>query len=211
MLVRLVCHLLEDAIRNISGPLGVRLRRIYYKTRCKNFGKNVSIDTGVTIQHPQYVSLYDNVWIDKNVTIIAGPYNPTQQVRLVGSQSVAVGEVIVGKNSHLGIGTVVQGHAGVSIGNCFTSSAFCCLYSLSNDPTECRSGTTGAAARYVAASIEIGNNVWLGLHTVVVGATIADDCFAKPFSLLRGNYEKGWIVEGTPAKPVRPRFPEAQS
>ncbi len=205
---KLVFHLIEDAIRNVSGPFGVRLRRMYYRFRCKHFGAGVTIEIGVTIQQPQFVSLGDRVWIDKNVTIIAGPYRPSPRVKVVGSPSDDAGCVIIGDRSHVGIGTVIQGHAGVTIGDCFTSSAYSCIYSLSNDPALCRSGTTGIDACYLAASIAIGRNVWLGLHTVVVGADIGDDCFLKPFSVARGVFSSGWVLEGNPAKPIHRRLKE---
>ena len=118
--------------------------------------------------------------------------------------------MIIGNDSHLSIGTIVQGHGGVAIGDQFGSSAGCFIYSLSNDPRRCRFGTVGGASNdvhYVETPVKIGRNVWLGLKVIVIGGTIHDDVFVKPNALVFvRDIAANQIAEGQPARAIGPRF-----
>lgn len=202
---------IEDLLRNVSGPIGIYLRRIYYRMRFKKFGKKVSIDVGVCFTNPHFISIGDNVWIDRQAVLIAGPPSKADGHKSVPNPKCEVqpGEISIGGYSHIGIGTIIQGHAGVEIGEFFTTSARCSIYSLSNDPRQCSFGTVGNSeqgASYIATPIKIGRNVWLGLNCIVLGATIGDDCFAKPFSLLLGTYSNNQLLSGNPATGLGPRL-----
>jgi len=206
-------ELLESVLRNIGSPVGILLRRAYYRVRLKSCGKKVCIDCGVFLTNPQYITLGDNVTLDKHVVITAGPAGHPERTRTVRSSDCVAepGYVIIGKHSHVGIGTIIQGHGGVVIGEDFTSSSHCTIYSLSNDPKACRHGTVGADGRpvyYVATPTYIGRNVWLGLKVIVVGHTIGDDVFVKACSVVSANLEANSICAGQPAARVGPRFPD---
>jgi hypothetical protein len=57
-----------------------------------------------------------------------------------------------GSFSHIGIGTVIQGHGGVQAGDYFTSSAGCRIYSFSNDYRESRAGMMATGSSVPAIS-----------------------------------------------------------
>jgi acetyltransferase-like isoleucine patch superfamily enzyme len=57
----------------LPGAIGFKLRYRFWKNRLKFLGKNVKIDVGVYFQNPQFISIDDNCWIDRNVIILAGP------------------------------------------------------------------------------------------------------------------------------------------
>ena len=57
----------------MPGAVGDRLRRAYYRRRLLHLGKDVRIDVGVQIVHPEHVSIGDRVWIDKYAVLLAGP------------------------------------------------------------------------------------------------------------------------------------------
>ncbi|MGQ9571366.1 MAG: hypothetical protein ACUVUQ_11130, partial [Thermodesulfovibrionales bacterium] len=59
-------------ITHISGPTGRKIRYWYWKKRFKKCGKNVFIDEGVIIQNPEWISVGDNVWIDRYCVLLAG-------------------------------------------------------------------------------------------------------------------------------------------
>lgn len=63
--------MIDDIIRHISGRLGIRLRRIYYRRVLKSAGKNLVIETGVYFQSPASIAVGNDVWIDKNSILIA--------------------------------------------------------------------------------------------------------------------------------------------
>lgn len=203
--------LVECSLRNLGSVIGVSLRRLYYKRRLKACGRNLCIDCGVFLVNPRYISLGDNVVIDKHVIMTAGPAGDAARTKRVANPycEAQLGEIVIGNNCHLGIGTIVQGHGGVSIGDYFTTSSHCKIYSLSNDPQRCLTGTVGGAANdvyYVQSPVKIGQNVWLGLQTIVIGNTIGDNVFLKPNSLVVEDISSNSIASGQPARVTVTRF-----
>src|SRR5882757_2441613 len=96
-----------DTIRNISGPLGIRLRRLYYRRLLKSAGNNLVIDTGVFFQSPESISIGDNVWIDKNSILNAEKLPEKKRLTRMTPEvsDLEEGQIHIGSNTHLGIGT----------------------------------------------------------------------------------------------------------
>ncbi len=201
----------EDLIRPLSGSLGKKLRFWYYKKRLGACGENVFIDTGVFFLNSKDIMLGDNCWIDKNCVLIAGALQKTNVIEKFSQsydQPPLPGKLCIGHNAHIGIGTVIQAHGGVSVGNYFTTSAHCRIFSLSNDPYKCRKGTVGEAndIHYVLTPVVIENNVWLGLNVSVIGSHIQSDVFVQPHSIVTGTIPGNSVAAGSPAKKIRSRF-----
>ncbi|HEY7160862.1 MAG TPA: acyltransferase [Acidobacteriota bacterium] len=211
MLKSIFLNLIEDFLRNFSGSLGFALRRGYYKNRLANCGRQARIDTGVYFSNPGSISLGNNVWIDKNSHLIAGwPAIKEDSIKYKVSptNNIERGKIIIGNNVHLGIDTIIQGHGGVSIGNNFTSSHGARIYSFSNDPYKCKSGTHHPDEKiyYVLSPVDIRDNVWLGINVIVVGNTIHNDCFIQPGSVVTSDIAPNSIAAGFPAKRIKERF-----
>jgi acetyltransferase-like isoleucine patch superfamily enzyme len=102
-------------------------------------------------------------------------------------------------------------HGGVRISDCFTTSAGTKIYSFSNEPAKCRSGTTEFGRNdtgYRVTPVIIDRHVWLGLDASVIGAQIGDDCCMRPQTVVTGNIPSGYIVEGPKAEIRGHRFPD---
>ena len=69
----------QGYIRNISGPLGRKIRYKYYRKRFLVCGKNVVIDEGVYFDNPKLISIKDNVWIDRNTVLTAGAFDKSSR------------------------------------------------------------------------------------------------------------------------------------
>ena len=204
--------MIADMIRNISGPLGIRLRRLYYKRLLKSAGSNLIIETGVFFQSPGSITVGDNVWIDKNSILIAGKLPEKKNLTRInhGISEMEEGQIRIGSNAHLGIGTIIQGHGTVKLQDYFTSSAGCKIYSFSNDYRNCRSGTIETDQQnppaYILGPVSIGRNVWLGLNVSVISADIGDDTFIMPHSVVSRPVGKNSVAMGSPAIRTRDRF-----
>jgi acetyltransferase-like isoleucine patch superfamily enzyme len=204
--------MIGDMIRNISGPLGIRLRRLYYRKRLRTAGKGLVIETGVFFQSPGDITVGDHVWIDKNCVLIAGRLPEKKKIKRVnaGAGSPKEGEILIGSNSHVGIGTIIQGHGGVKLDDNFTSSAGCKIYSFSNDYRQCRNGTTEAGNQYspayILGPIRIGRNVWLGLNVSILSTDIGEDVFIMPNSVVSKPVQKNAVAQGSPAVRIHDRF-----
>ena len=204
--------MIGDLIRNISGPLGIGLRRLYYKRLLKMAGKGLVIETGVYFQSPGNISIGDYVWIDKNCLLIAGKLPEKKKLKRVnkGAGIPEEGEIRIGSNTHLGIGTIIQGHGGVQLEDNFTSSAGCKIYSFSNDYRNSRHGTNEAGGQsppaYILGPIRIGRNVWLGLNVSVLSTDIGEDTFIMPNSVVSKPVQKNAVAQGSPAVRIHDRF-----
>lgn len=208
MLLRLIYYFVEDMIRGLSGPLGYRLRQAWYSRRLSRCGSNLRIEPGVYILGADHISLGNNVWLDRGVVLTAG--KPRSSARIIKGVEPD-GLMEIGSDCHIGIQTVITAHGGVRIGDYFTTSAGVRIYSFSNDPAECRCGTTEFGRNdpgYRVTPVKIGRNVWLGLDVLVLGADIGDDCFMRPQTVVTGKIPSGYIVDGPKADLRGYRFPE---
>jgi acetyltransferase-like isoleucine patch superfamily enzyme len=194
----IVLDFIESVLRNLDGRLGRYLRYNYYRRRLKHCGKGVSIDCGVYLVNPSRICLGEKVWLDKNVILIAGEMNlEGKKFRLIENMRFTgeTGEIYIGAHSHVGIGTIIQGHGGVYIEKYFTSSAGCKIYSVSNDEKECRTGTM-INEGYIIHPVSIGENVWLGLHAIVLGHNIGNNAFVKSNSVISRDLDPGITYDG---------------
>jgi acetyltransferase-like isoleucine patch superfamily enzyme len=153
----------------------------------------------------------DDVWIDKNVVIIAGPAPHGKKRDLQPRSPLApqAGRVMIGSKSHIGIGTVIQGHGGAMIAEHFTTSPYCLIVSQSNDYNKCRHGTIPSGDNdvyYIESPVCIGYNVWLGARVSVFGHKIGSNTFVRPGSLVISDIAPNTVADGSPAKSVRNRF-----
>lgn len=204
--------IVETIIRNISGRLGIFLRRLYYSKRFAQCGKNLRIDEGVIIQGAEYIYIGDNVWIDKYCILIAGKVDiQSERVKVKQNKNYPYreGELHIGSNVHIAPQCIIQAHGGVSIGNYFTASAGSKIYSLSNDVRKCKHGTQFSnEIWYILAPICIEDNVWLGLNTIVLSGTIKKNSFIAPNSVVMTDIEENSFASGNPAKKIKDRFIE---
>lgn len=207
---KIIFSLIESLIRDISGPVGRKIRYLYYKHRFAQCGRNVIIDEGVIFENPEKMYLGNNVWIDKCCILIAGERsipNKYVTVKVNRSYKFREGELHIGSNVHIGPQCIIQAHGGVSIGDYFTASAGSKIYSLSNDVKKCRHGTNTTKEKYyILSPIVIKENVWIGLNSIVLGGTIEKDSFIAPNTVVLGNIEENSFVAGSPGRRVKNRF-----
>lgn len=209
MVLRVIYSVIETLLRNISGGLGRRFRYLYYKSRFRNCGQNIQIDEGVFFENPGNISLGSNVWIDKQCIFITGKLKiPIENItKQINPESIEEGALVIGDNVHLGIGTIIQAHGGVQIGDYFTCSPGCKIYSVSNDVKKCKHGTYGEGEKhYIISPIKIEDNVWLGMNVLVLGGTIGKDSFVAANSQVVSDIHENSFAMGTPSEKIKNRF-----
>jgi acetyltransferase-like isoleucine patch superfamily enzyme len=203
----------------IPGPTGRKIRYLYWKNKFKRCGKNVYIDEGVIIQNPEWISIGDNVWIDKYCILMAGPVNMDNRLskkRENKNFKYQEGELIIGSGIHIGINSIIQAHGGVYIGNNVTMSAGVKIYSLSNMVTNPHNLSMPMYANflvkeqkqvgYIVSPIVIEDGVWIGLNSIVLGGSIGKNSFVAPYSLVLYDIEENSYASGNPAKKIKERF-----
>ena len=86
-----IFNFFESLIRNLSGPFGLIIRRMYYKLVFAKIGTDVLIDIGVVFSAPQNIICGNRVWFDTYSMI----NTPIDQIE-IGDQ------VHIGPYSYLG-------------------------------------------------------------------------------------------------------------
>ena len=206
---RILFALVEGMIADLRGPLGMRLRAAYYRTRCRAVGRNVRIGIGVVLSNPEYIEIADNCWIDDRVSVLAGP--PGRSGRRVVERHPegarpAEGTVRIGRNCHIAIGVVLQGHGGLEIGENCTIASGSMIYTLSHhyrnpddraDTTVYKFSTMAPRDEQmlVVGAVVIGANAAVGLNSVVLpGSRIGDNSWVGVAAVVRGEIPAGMIA-----------------
>jgi acetyltransferase-like isoleucine patch superfamily enzyme len=173
----------EGWLRNISGPIGRRLRLSYYRKRLKACGKGCVIEEGVHFTNPHYISLGDNVWIDKNTLLIAGAFDSTNRKYAVkGEETINWGELTIADGCHIAPFSLIQAHGGVSIGKHVTIAAGSKIYSLShhyrnlNDENDSKRYSFSSTAPkedqfLIVGNVHIGDKAAVGINSVILPGT----------------------------------------
>lgn len=221
LLTLLVTTLVEWLIVDIPGPLGRRVRRLYWRQRLAHMGRDVQIDVGVQISRPEYVSIKDNVWIDNYVVILGGPPSLGEgpfRRRDNPDFMHAEGEIHIGSNVHIANYVVVQGHGGVVIGDNVGVASGSMIYSLSHhhsnlvdrsDPKKYK--FTPMADRkdqsLISAAVVVGNDCAIGLKTVLLpGVSVGDGSWVASASVVAKTIPANALATGNPATVVKPEL-----
>lgn len=202
-----IFHLIEDIIRNISGPLGLRIRAFYYKRRFKKCGKGLRIAENVHIDGSEYMEFGDNINIDKYAILTASPEREdSNKIKYITSiYSKAINGLTIGNNAHIAIRCTIQSIGGIKIGKDFTMSEPSRIYSWSNDVKRSKSGTIREKF-YIHSPIVIKDNVWLGINLSVFKGLIEKNVFIQANSIVISDIEENTIVAGNPAVKIGKRF-----
>jgi len=202
------------------GPLGLKMRAGYYKRKLKFLGRNVQIDTGVFFQNPQFISISDNCWIDKNVVLLAGLdiSNREKVIRKNERYPGHPGEIFIGSDVHIGIGCIFSGiTGGIYISNYCGFSADCKVYAFTShyrsesNPSD-RNFCFGPMVEHnrqciVEGPVFLEENVGVALNSVILpGVTIEKNSFISVNTVVNKNVRSNSICSGNPGNVVRNRF-----
>lgn len=197
----------------LPGEAGQRLRYRYWKEKLRYLGADAKISEGVFIDQPSYVHIGENTWIDRNVVILAGPFNSKREKKTVKNASFPgePGVVYIGKNCHVGIGSIISGiSAGVYISDNCGMAAYCKLYSLTHHyksfdkPNKLVITSTQAPAEsqcLIDGAVYLGPNSGLALNcTLLPGVALPGNNGVHINSVVyKGRYEQGVRIQGDPA------------
>jgi galactoside O-acetyltransferase len=213
-----ILSLIEWMIVDIPGGLGRKTRYAYYKRRLGYIGENVIFDCGVKILNPEYVRIDSNTWIDNYTVILAGPPDSSRGAFNYKSRpgcKAALGEVIIGKNCHVAMFVVLQGHGGLEIGdNCGIASGSN-VYSMShhyrniadpNDKTLYKFSPMCPPEEQslIVSSVSIGNNCAVGLNSVLLpGTQLGEGAWLASGSVVSGAIAANTVAGGSPAKSIK--------
>jgi acetyltransferase-like isoleucine patch superfamily enzyme len=196
MILKFPADVWQMFVTGLPGPVGVALRRAFWKRRLKFLGERVLIGTGVIFQNPGHITLDDHCWIDRNVTIFAGPPTPGRITYMKENPQFTLnaGDVHIGKGVHIAPNCVLSGMGGLYIGQMSGVAANSAIYSFSHhyrnlcDRKDDYQYIYSPFARpdqqsMIMGPVFIGDYCAVGLNSVVLPGT----------SLKRGS----WVASGS--------------
>lgn len=164
------------------GRTGIIVRRQYYKRRLKYMGENVRIEPCVFFQHPEFISIGNNCWIDKGVILLAGKPNAGKNRRLIrGKNRDFEGEIILSNDIHIAPYCTISGMGGLTIGNNTGIGSKVSIYTYTQ--------VSLTPNILYANGLVIGENVVIGVHSALLGVSRIDSGeIIKPNSFLSGTF-----------------------
>jgi acetyltransferase-like isoleucine patch superfamily enzyme len=179
------------AIQHMPGPLGFKLRQIYYRRRFRLVGNGFLVDPEVDIIGPENISLGDFAYIGR------------------GSQLVAPeGYISIGDRCHLT--SWILGHGGVEIGNCVGCAGAILSASDTYAGGARMSGpmVPSEQRNLKKAPVVIEDDAFIGRYSMVMpGVRIGQGAIVGPHSLVVRNVKPWTVVMGSPAKKIGDREP----
>lgn len=208
LIFRFPLDLFQMFVTYLPGRIGIALRYAYWKKQLKFIGRRVIIDVNVHFQNPEFISLDDNTWIDRNVIILAGPPNRGRIIfeKINLEFPLKKGEVYIGKNTHIAPNSVLSGIGGLYIGCNCTIAANSSVFSFShhyrnllNREDQYQYSFTSMARldqqSMILSPIYIGDYSAVGLHTVILpGTTIKRGCWVAAGSIVSGSSDEQTVI-----------------
>ena len=177
-------------INHWPGPIGMKIRQLYYRFRFGGMGTNVLIGTGVQMTAPKRIKISDYVFIDHHVTLDA-----------------LLGEIVIGRRIHIAPYAVIAGAGGVYLDDYSAVGAFARLYSHSEAPVDGKrmSGPMipESMKGMVTAPVRLGKDALVGTGAVLLpGVTLGEGAIVGANSLVPANTTiPPWsIYAGVPAR-----------
>jgi acetyltransferase-like isoleucine patch superfamily enzyme len=177
-------------IRSWPGPVGMKLRQVYFRFRFGAMGRNVLIGAGVEVTAPKRIKVADYVFIDRHVTLDA-----------------LAGEIVVGRRIHIAPFAVIAGAGGVYLGDYVGVGAFARIYSHSEAPVDGKrmSGPMipESMKGMITAPVRLGKDALVGTGAVLLpGVTLGEGAIVGANSLVPANTNvPAWtIYAGVPAR-----------
>jgi acetyltransferase-like isoleucine patch superfamily enzyme len=204
-----------------------------YRERFKSCGRDVIIEEGVIIEHPQVMQVGDRVTFRRGFRMIDQPkivsigsdvtfydncfiQGATERFRIADhvdffpNTYISLGTgpqsfVDIGHTTHFAPGCVLYGWGGLSIGAFCNIAAHCVLATIGHDPA-IRGDTPMAIPPYLAAPITLEDDIWLGANvTVTSGVTIATGCIIGANGVVNRSTQPFGLYTGVPAVRQRDR------
>ena len=187
--------IVEWIIRDIPGPLGILIRRGYYKIRLRHLGRGVIIDTGVLFIGAKDISIADYAWIDAFVKFEA-----------------MLGQITVGRRVHIASFVVLGAREPIEIQDYAAVASGAKIYSNSESP---KSGLRMSGPMiperhkaFVSQRVVIGRDAVVGANSVLLpGACLATGAVLGANSTLKVPIPEWEIWAGSPARTIGVREP----
>lgn len=169
-------------VRNLPGPLGLKLRYIYYKIFLGGLGSRSIIDQSVIINGQKNIFIGKLTWIDSFVVINA-----------------QLGKLEIGSRCHIGQFVTIATRADMTIGNRVGIGSGVKIYSgsqkISKDKFMCGPMIPEKYKAIDSRPVNIEDDVMIGANSVILpGVTIKKFAVIGAGSVISSNVGEGEVV-----------------
>lgn len=193
-LINLICA-------NLTGVLGLIVRRKLYPLLLKKCGRGVCFGKNVVLRHPNKIEIADGVIIDDNCLIDAkGRTNTGIQIGegvFVGRNSILScknGDIVLGRKVNIGFNSEVFSGSRVEIGDNTLVAAYCYFVGgdheasavdrAVNEQGSSSRGITVAPGCWFGAAVKVLDGVSIGENAIIgAGAVVTKDVPANTVSV----------------------------
>lgn len=164
------------------------------RQRFKHFGKNSLLSANVTLTHPEYISIGNDVSIQKNCIFEAWPNIKTKPYLIIGNN------VSIGEYSHI---TCTQR---IEIGEGLLTGRFVLITDNGHGKSSADETSTPPLLRPIHSTgpVKIGKNVWIGdKATILPNVIIGDGAVIAANAVVTKDIPAYAIAAGCPAKVVK--------
>lgn len=203
----------------VSGALGLALRKLFYPRLFKSCGRGCVFGRDLVIRNAHRISLGDNVVLDDGCVIDgrgAGEDGVVIGDRVILGRGVSIqakiGGIRIGRDSDIGMGSVIHAQGGVEIGDEVVMGGGCKLsggmFQIGRSAGE--PAASGMAAREQVRStsgpIRIGDRCLIGFGAMFLdGVEVGTGCVVGAGSLVNRSAPAWSVIAGMPARVLRSR------
>ncbi len=188
-LSKLIFQIYISIVSSIPTEIGIRLRAVAYRFLFKKCGRNLRVDSGVTILGFENISLGDNISIMKNSYIYAHD----------GGELTIGDNFTLNSNSQLGasFGKIIIGNDCAIAPNCLLRAS---NHRFDNPDIPFRK------QGHTYGEIILEDDIWIASNCVITADTVVGrSSIIGAGSIVTKNIEPYSIVGGVPAKLIRKR------
>lgn len=205
-------EMIQMVSANMQGGLGYLFRKKMFGPLLKHAGPGMILGRGITLRHPDHISLGSDVAVDDNVLLDAGGAGEEGVVLgdgVIVSRNCLIqgksGPVFIGARSDIGSNTVITSVSGIHIGegvliaaNCYLGGAQYVTYRL--DIPVMDQGV------FRKNPLQVGDGAWLGAGVIVLdGVSIGKGCIVGAGAVVVKDIPDNVIAVGAPARVLRSR------
>lgn len=212
-------HGLQTLVSWIPGPPGLVIRSGVYRPLFAKGSENAFVEPGVELFHMDNIRVGQSVYVDRHCRLHASP----AAIELGAGTRVMRGAylcsyvsnakpgegIVTGKNCWIGVDAVISaGQGGIFMGDNVLIAAQAVIVCGNHDFEKLDTDTLDQA--YYGRPIHIGDNVWIGAHTVILGGvTIGEHAVIAAGAVVNSDVEPYTVVGGVPARVLKRIEPPA--
>lgn len=197
----------------LTGALGLFLRKKFYPPFFKRVGKNVIFGRNITLRHPHKISLGDNVIIDDNCVLDAKG-GKSSGITVGNNVTIGRNSALICKDSNIKIGSNVNittyvnigsGEGGrVEIGDNVEIGSFTHFSGRTYDITP--GDMLPSAQGSTSHGVIVEDLVWIGAGVIILdGVKIGQRSIVGAGSVVNKEIPPNCISAGVPARVIRKR------